>query len=67
MRPRQGAVHLDRALAPNAAFIDPSVETHGIDEFGVNVPGVRRRLPWAVYERTSGVDSHHSDISIGYR
>lgn len=51
--------HLDRALTSDVAFIDPSVETHGIDEFEVNVHEVHRQVPGAVYERTSGVDSHH--------
>lgn len=51
--------HLDRALAPDVEFIDPSIETHGIDEFEANVHEVQRGIPGAVYERTSGVDSHH--------
>ncbi len=51
--------HLDKALAPHVTFIDPSVETHGIDEFEVNVRTVQATLPGARYSRTSGVDSHH--------
>jgi hypothetical protein len=51
--------HLERALAPDAEFIDPSVETHGIDEFEANVLEVQAGIPGAVYSRTSGVDSHH--------
>ena len=51
--------HLDKALAPEVEFIDPSVETHGIDEFAVNVRRVQASLPGASYARTSGVDSHH--------
>ncbi len=51
--------HLDRALAPDVEFIDPSIETNGIDEFEANVHEVHGRIPGAVYERTSGVDSHH--------
>jgi hypothetical protein len=51
--------HLDRALAPDVVFIDPSIETHGIDEFEANVHDVHRQVRGAVYERTSGVDSHH--------
>lgn len=50
--------HLDKALAPDVKFIDPSVETHGIDEFEVNVRTVQATLPGARYSRTSGVDSH---------
>ena len=51
--------HLDKALAPDVEFIDPSVETHGIDEFEANVHEVKASLPGASYSRTSGVDSHH--------
>ena len=57
-----GAVraHLERALSPDVEFIDPSVVTHGIDEFQANVQDVHARLPGAEYLRTSGVDSHHN-------
>jgi len=51
--------HLELALAPDVEFVDPSVETHGIDEFEANVRNVQDALPGAVYSRTSGVDSHH--------
>ena len=57
--PDRVRAHLERALATDVEFIDPSIETHGIDEFEANVHGVKGRLPGAVYERTSGVDSHH--------
>ena len=51
--------HLEKALAPGVLFIDPSVETHGIDEFEANVHKVQAGLPGADYARTSAVDSHH--------
>ena len=51
--------HLERGLSPGVEFIDPSVETHGIDEFEANVHKVQAGIPGAVYSRTSGVDSHH--------
>ncbi len=51
--------HLERALAADVEFIDPSVETHGLDEFEANVHDVHAGLPGATYWRTSGVDSHH--------
>lgn len=57
--PDQVRGHLERALAPGIEFIDPSIETHGIDEFEANVHEVHRQLPGALYERASGVDSHH--------
>lgn len=52
--------HLELALAPEVEFIDPSIETHGIDEFEANVHEVHRQLPGAAYSRISGVDSHHN-------
>jgi hypothetical protein len=52
--------HLERALSPDVEFIDPSIETHGIDEFEANVHEVHSRIPGAEYSRTSAVDSHHS-------
>ncbi len=51
--------HLDRALAPNVRFVDPSIDVTGIDGFEANVHDVHAKLPGAVYSRTSGVDSHH--------
>lgn len=51
--------HLESALASGVEFIDPSVETHGLDEFEANVHHVQASIPGAVYSRTSGVDSHH--------
>jgi hypothetical protein len=51
--------HLERALAAGVEFIDPSIETHGIDEFEANVHKVKEQLPGTRYERTSGVESHH--------
>ena len=51
--------HLDRALAPDVEFVDPSIVTNGIDEFEANVHAVHDRVPGAEYVRTSGVDSHH--------
>ncbi len=51
--------HLERALAPNVRFVDPSIDLTGLDEFEANVHDVHERLPGAVYSRTSSVDSHH--------
>ena len=51
--------HLVKALAPDVQFIDPSVETNGIDEFEANVHAVHARIPGADYSRTSGIDGHH--------
>ena len=46
--------HLERAVAPGVEFVDPSVATHGIDEFETNVRRVQGSLPGANYSRTSG-------------
>ena len=58
--PSRVRTHLDRALAPNVEFIDPSVVTRGIDEFEANVHEVHERVPGATYHRASGVDEHNS-------
>lgn len=57
--PKKVRAHLDKALAAAVEFIDPSIETHGIDEFEANVHEVQRQLPGADYARTTAVDSHH--------
>jgi len=57
--PAKVRAHLDKALALDVEFIDPSIETQGIDEFEANVHEVHARIPGADYSRTSGVDSHH--------
>ena len=51
--------HLERALAPDVHFIDPSIETRGLDEFEANVHAVQARIPGADYRRSSAVDGHH--------
>ena len=51
--------HLERALAAEVVFVDPSIVTTGIDEFEANVREFRTRLPDAVCSRASGVDAHH--------
>ena len=39
--------HLERAPASGVEFIDPSVETHGLDDFEANVHNVQAGLPGA--------------------
>ena len=51
--------HLDQALSPAVHFVDPSIETRGIDEFEENVRDFRTRFPDARSVRASGIDSHH--------
>ena len=51
--------HLDQALSPDVRFIDPSIETHGIDEFEANVREFRTKYPDARCAHVSGFDSHH--------
>jgi hypothetical protein len=50
---------LEQALAPDVVFVDPTIETWGIDEFEKNVRDFRARYPQALVRRTSGFDSHH--------
>ena len=51
--------HLEKALAPEVRFIDPSVDITGIDSFERNVHDVHSKNPGAVYSRISAVNSHH--------
>jgi len=52
--------HLEKALAPNVRFIDPTKDITGIDAFEEMVHEFRKDLiPDAVCTRASGVDSHH--------
>ena len=51
--------HLDKALAPNVRFVDPSIDVTGIDGFEANVHDVHSKFPGNVYSRTSRVDSQH--------
>lgn len=51
--------HLDRALAADVRFVDPSIDVTGVDGFEANIHAVRRRLPGAVFARTSGVDAQN--------
>lgn len=57
--PTQVRGHLDKALAPEVHFVDPSIDIVGIDEFEANVHRVHEQVPGAVYSRASAVDSHH--------
>lgn len=58
--------HLDRAVAADVVFIDPTVETRGIEEFEDNVRDFRAKYPTAVLHRSSGVDSHHNLHRYGW-
>jgi SnoaL-like domain len=51
--------HLDAALAASVVFIDPTIETHGIDAFEANVQEFRKKYPTASLRRSSEIDSHH--------
>lgn len=52
--------HLNLALAPEVVFIDPTIETRGIDEFERNVRAFRSKYPNARLRRSSAIDSHHN-------
>lgn len=57
--PTQVRGHLDKALAPDVRFVDPTVDVTGIDGFEANVHEVHEKNPGCVYSRASGVDSQH--------
>ena len=52
-------VHLEKALAPDVRFADPSIDVTGIDAFEANVHDVRAKNPGNVYSRVSDIDSQH--------
>ncbi len=57
--PSRVRAHLDRALAPNVRFVDPSVDLVGVDAFEANIHRSTSSCPGATYSRVSEVDSHH--------
>jgi hypothetical protein len=65
--------HLEAALTPDILFIDPTIETHGRNEFEANVRYFKTKYPQAHIRRASGIDSHHNlhrygwEISAGGR
>jgi hypothetical protein len=65
--------HLNQAMAHDVEFIDPTIETHGIDEFETNVRDFRAKYAEGQCIRTSGVDTHHQwhrygwEIRVGTR
>ena len=52
--------HLEKALAPEVRFVDPSIDLKGIDAFEANVHEVQSRIPGASYGHVSRIDSHHN-------
>ncbi|MEL7023939.1 MAG: nuclear transport factor 2 family protein [Pseudomonadota bacterium] len=50
---------LEKALAPDVRFVDPTIDVTGIDGFEANVHEVHSRIPGCVYSRASAVDSQH--------
>jgi hypothetical protein len=63
--------HLEAVLAADVVFIDPTIETHGLQEFEENVRDFRTKYPEASIRRASGIDSHHNlhrynwEITVG--
>ena len=51
--------HLEKALAPEVRFVDPSIDVTGIDGFEANVHDVHEKNPGNVYSRASAVDSQN--------
>jgi len=58
--PTKVRAHLEKALAPDVQFIDPSNDVTGLDDFETMVREFREKLlPNAICSRSSGVDGHH--------
>ncbi|MEM8660460.1 MAG: hypothetical protein AAGF35_06200 [Pseudomonadota bacterium] len=57
--PERVRAHLDKALAPNIRFVDPSIDVTGIVGFEANVHNVHDEFPGNVYSRVSEIDSQH--------
>ncbi|MEM9623899.1 MAG: nuclear transport factor 2 family protein [Pseudomonadota bacterium] len=55
----QVRAHLEKALAPDVRFVDPSIDVTGIDGFEANVHDVHAKNPGNVYSRASEVDSQN--------
>ena len=58
--PKKVRGHLDKCLAENVRFVDPTIDVTGIDGFEANVHEINGKMPGAIYSRTSNVDSHHT-------
>lgn len=52
-------MHLEKCLAPDVRFVDPSIDLTGIDAFEENVHNVHKDNPGYVYSRASKIDSQH--------
>ncbi len=57
---------LEQALTPDVVFVDPTIVTHGIDEFEANVREFRGKYPIADIRRSTVVDSHHDLHRYGW-
>ncbi len=53
-------VHIDKSLAENVVFADPTNFIHGTDAFEEMIKRFREKYPEAVCIRTSGMDSHNN-------
>ena len=53
-------VHVDKCIAENIVFADPSNFIHGKDEFTEMIKRFRVGYPESAVKRTSGLDSHNN-------
>ncbi|MEM7706711.1 MAG: hypothetical protein AAF358_14220 [Pseudomonadota bacterium] len=51
--------HLEKALAADVRFVDPTINLTGIDDFEKNVHEVHQKYPGYAYSMASRVDSQH--------
>ena len=53
-------VHVDKCIAENIVFADPSNFIHGRDAFAEMIKRFRLAYPESIVKRTSGIDSHNN-------
>ena len=52
--------HIDKSIAENVVFADPSNFIQGRDAFAKMIKEFRLKFPESVVKRTSGIDSHNN-------
>lgn len=52
--------HVDKCVAENIVFADPTNFVHGRDEFTEMIVRYRQKYPESDIKRTSGMDSHNN-------
>lgn len=58
---------LEASVAPDAEYVDPTVQVRGIDALIAHIDTVAARYPGSRLELTSAVDAHHGLARFGWR